>query len=264
MAPDEGMLNQGAQAPQGGLRIRRISATPGHSLELGPDGAPAPRTGPEYAKLIDISRCIGCKGCEVACKEWNELGVEPTENFGSMQSHRDLGPDTWLLMRFNEIEVADDLQWLIKKDACLHCEEPGCLYACPAPGAIVQYENGIVDFNQEQCIGCQLCVSGCPFDIPRFKPETKKVYKCNMCIDRVEVGLEPACVATCPTDCRMWTDLNNPKDPVAQLVLSGRAKPLAEHLGTNPKVYYIAPSSAKVEPVDMEEVYSAERGGKEE
>ena len=61
MAPDEGMLNQGAQAPQGGLRIRRISATPGHSLELGPDGAPAPRTGPEYAKLIDISRCIGCK-----------------------------------------------------------------------------------------------------------------------------------------------------------------------------------------------------------
>jgi len=204
MAPDEGMLTQGAQAPQGGLRIRRISATPGHSLELGPDGAPAPRTGPEYAKLIDISRCIGCKGCEVACKEWNELKVEPTENFGSMQSHRDLGPDTWLLMRFNEIEIDDDLQWLIKKDACLHCEEPGCLYACPAPGAIVQYENGIVDFNQEQCIGCQLCVSGCPFDIPRFNPETKKVYKCNMCVDRVEAGLEPACVKTCPTNAISW------------------------------------------------------------
>ena len=204
MAPDEGMLNQTAQGPQSGLAVRRISATPGYSLERGPDGAPAARTGPEYAKLIDISRCIGCKGCEVACKEWNELGVEPTENFGSMQSHRDLGPDTWLLMRFNEIEVADDLQWLIKKDACLHCEEPGCLYACPAPGAIVQYENGIVDFNQEQCIGCQLCVSGCPFDIPRFKPETKKVYKCNMCIDRVEAGLEPACVKTCPTNAISW------------------------------------------------------------
>ena len=197
-------MAQTAQGPQSGLAVRRISATPGHSLERGPDGAPAPRTGPEYAKLIDISRCIGCKGCEVACKEWNELGVEPTENFGSMQSHRDLGPDTWLLMRFNEIEVADDLQWLIKKDACLHCEEPGCLYACPAPGAIVQYENGIVDFNQEQCIGCQLCVSGCPFDIPRFNPDTKKVYKCNMCIDRVEAGLEPACVKTCPTNAISW------------------------------------------------------------
>jgi formate dehydrogenase iron-sulfur subunit len=197
-------MAQTAQGPQSGLAVRRISATPGHSLERGPDGAPAARTGPEYAKLIDISRCIGCKGCEVACKEWNELGVEPTENFGSMQSHRDLSPDTWLLMRFNEIEVADDLQWLIKKDACLHCEEPGCLYACPAPGAIVQYENGIVDFNQEQCIGCQLCVSGCPFDIPRFNPDTKKVYKCNMCIDRVEAGLEPACVKTCPTNAISW------------------------------------------------------------
>jgi formate dehydrogenase iron-sulfur subunit len=121
-----------------------------------------------------------------------------------MQSHRDLGPDTWLLMRFNEVEVGGDLQWFIKKDACLHCAEPGCLFACPAPGAIVQYENGIVDFNQDQCIGCQLCVSGCPFDIPRFNPATRKVYKCNMCIDRVEAGLEPACVITCPTNAITW------------------------------------------------------------
>ena len=107
-------------------------------------------------------------------------------------------------MRFNEIEVDGDVQWLIKKDACLHCEEPGCLYACPAPGAIVQYENGIVDFNHDQCIGCQLCVSGCPFDIPRFNPATRKVYKCNMCVDRVEAGLEPACVKTCPTNAISW------------------------------------------------------------
>ena len=188
------------QGLQSGLAIRRISASP----DPAPDRAPGTRTGPELAKLIDISRCIGCKGCEVACKEWNELGVEPTENFGSMQSHRDLSPDTWLLMRFNEIEVDGDVQWLIKKDACLHCEEPGCLYACPAPGAIVQYENGIVDFDHDQCIGCQLCVSGCPFDIPRFNPTTQKVYKCNMCVDRVEAGLEPACVKTCPTNAISW------------------------------------------------------------
>lgn len=182
--------------PAHGLRIRRVSASP--------DPAPGIREGPEYAKLVDISRCIGCKGCEVACKEWNELGVEPTENFGSFQSHRDLSAHTWLLMRFNEIEKGGDVHWLIKKDACLHCEEPGCLYACPAPGAIVQYENGIVDFNQERCIGCQMCVSGCPFDIPRFNPETRKVYKCNMCIDRVEAGLEPACAKTCPTNAIAW------------------------------------------------------------
>ena len=140
----------------------------------------------------------------MACKEWNELKVEQTTNFGSFQSHKDLSSNTWLLMRFNEVEIGDDLSWMIKKDACLHCEEPGCLFACPAPGAIVQYQNGIVDFNQDNCIGCQYCVSGCPFDIPRFDKETKTVAKCNMCIDRVEAGLEPACVKTCPTNAIEW------------------------------------------------------------
>jgi formate dehydrogenase iron-sulfur subunit len=174
------------------LALKRISA----SAE---PIAPGIRRTPEIAKLVDISRCIGCKACEVACKEWNDLPAEETFNFGSYQSHKDLSPDTWLLMRFNEIDVNGDVHWLIKKDACLHCEEPGCLFACPSPGAIVQYENGIVDFNQENCIGCQYCVAGCPFNIPRFDKETRKVYKCNLCIDRVEAGLEPACVKTCPT-----------------------------------------------------------------
>jgi formate dehydrogenase iron-sulfur subunit len=180
------------------MTIKRISASPD------PPPGSTINAGPEYAKLVDISRCIGCKGCEVACKEWNELKVEPTYNFGSFQSHHDLTPETWLLMRFNEVEIDNELRWLITKDACHHCEEPGCLYACPSPGAIVQYTNGIVDFNQDNCIGCQYCVSGCPFDIPRFDTLTKKVYKCNMCIDRVGAGLEPACVKTCPTNAISW------------------------------------------------------------
>jgi formate dehydrogenase iron-sulfur subunit len=83
----------------------------------------------------------------------------------------------------------------------MHCEEPGCLIACPADGAIVQYTNGIVDFNQEHCIGCQYCVTGCPFNIPKFNGETKKVYKCTLCSDRVGAGLEPACIKSCPTGC---------------------------------------------------------------
>ena len=178
------------------LSVKRISAS----------SAPAPgiRDSPEFAKLVDISRCIGCKGCEVACKEWNELKVEPTSNFGSFQSHEDLSPDTWLLMRFNEVEIEGSLQWLIKKDACLHCEDPPCLFACPSPGAIVQYTNGIVDFNQDECIGCHYCESACPFDIPRYSKDTRKVQKCNMCVGRVESGLEPACVKTCPTRAINW------------------------------------------------------------
>lgn len=83
----------------------------------------------------------------------------------------------------------------------MHCEDPGCLRACPADGAIVQYTNGIVDFQQEHCIGCQYCVSGCPFDIPKFNSLTKKVYKCTLCSDRVGQGLEPACIKACPTGC---------------------------------------------------------------
>ena len=89
----------------------------------------------------------------------------------------------------------------MRKDQCMHCEDPGCLRACPADGAIVQYSNGIVDFQQDNCIGCQYCVAGCPFDIPKFNPGTKKVYKCTLCSDRVGQGLEPACIKSCPTGC---------------------------------------------------------------
>lgn len=237
------------QLPANGLRIRRASAS----------ATPAPgiREGPEYAKLVDISRCIGCKGCEVACKEWNELGIEPTENFGSFQSHRDLSPDTWLLMRFTESEVDGQFNWLIKKDACLHCEEPGCLLACPAPGAIVQYENGIVDFNQANCIGCQLCVSGCPFDIPRFSTETRKVYKCNMCIDRVEAGLEPACAKTCPTNAISWGTKEDMVRLGEQQVERLRARGLTNAVLYDPPgvggthMMYVVPHGDQLEQYDL-------------
>jgi formate dehydrogenase iron-sulfur subunit len=103
-------------------------------------------------------------------------------------------------MRFSEVEEEDGhLEWLIRKDGCMHCEDPGCLKACPAPGAIVQYSNGIVDFHQENCIGCGYCVAGCPFDVPRISKKDNKAYKCTLCSDRVPVGLEPACVKSCPT-----------------------------------------------------------------
>ena len=81
----------------------------------------------------------------------------------------------------------------------MHCADPGCLKACPAPGAIVQYANGIVDFHEENCIGCGYCITGCPFNIPRISKKDSKAYKCTLCSDRVAVGLEPACVKTCPT-----------------------------------------------------------------
>jgi formate dehydrogenase iron-sulfur subunit len=161
--------------------------------------SPSARTTLEVAKLVDVSRCIGCKACQSACMEWNDLrgGVGTSEGFYTNPA--DLDDQTWTLMRFKEEVVNDSLQWLILKDGCFHCADPGCLRACPAPGAIVQFKNGIVDFNQENCIGCGYCISGCPFNVPRLRKEDSKVYKCTLCSDRVAVGLEPACVKSCPT-----------------------------------------------------------------
>src|SRR5260370_40762415 len=154
----------------------------------------------QVAKLIDVSKCIGCKACQVACMEWNDLRDEIGTCTGHYDNPPDLSEHSWTLMRFAEYEnPKGDLEWLIRKDGCMHCEDPGCLKACPSPGAIVQYANGIVDFQEENCIGDGYCVTGCPFDIPRISKKDKKAYKCTLCSDRVGVGLEPACVKACPT-----------------------------------------------------------------
>lgn len=156
----------------------------------------------EVCKLIDTTTCIGCKACEVACVEWNDLPFGETTFDNTYQTMPETRWNYWNLIKFNEHMRADGtLMWLMRKDQCMHCADPGCLRACPADGAIVQYKNGIVDFQQDNCIGCQLCLSGCPFDIPRFNPTTKKVYKCSLCSDRVGQGLEPACIKSCPTGC---------------------------------------------------------------
>ena len=160
---------------------------------------------PEVAKLIDVSSCIGCKACQVACMEWNDLRDEVGTCHGTYDNPVDLTPQSWTVMKFSEVEVTPGrLEWLIRKDGCMHCEDPGCLKACPSPGAILQYTNGIVDFQEENCVGCGYCVTGCPFNIPRISKKDHKAYKCTLCSDRVAVGQEPACVKTCPTGAIMF------------------------------------------------------------
>ena len=156
----------------------------------------------EVCKLVDTTTCIGCKACEVACVEWNDMPFGVTMFDNTYQTMPETRWNFWNLIKFNEHQREDGtIQWLMRKDQCMHCADPGCLAACPADGAIVKYTNGIVDFQQENCIGCQFCVSGCPFNIPKFNPNTKKVYKCTLCSDRVGAGLEPACIKACPTGC---------------------------------------------------------------
>jgi len=181
-----------SNAPQ--LEIRQRSASlPGESTGI--------RSLPVVSKFIDTTTCIGCKACEVACQEWNDLQLVSTRQTGTYQTMPTLDANFWNLIKFKEEERDGALAWLMRKDQCMHCADPGCLKACPAPGAIVQYENGIVDVNPDACIGCGLCATGCPFDVPRFHAETGKMAKCTLCVDRVSVGIEPACVKACPTGC---------------------------------------------------------------
>ncbi|HWM49088.1 MAG TPA: formate dehydrogenase subunit beta [Xanthobacteraceae bacterium] len=170
------------------------------------------------AKLIDVSKCIGCKACQAACLEWNDLR-EPVGIFrGSYDNPPDLTPDSLTVMKFTEWVNPEtkNLEWLIRKDGCMHCADPGCLKACPAPGAIVQYSNGIVDFVHENCIGCGYCIKGCPFNIPRISQVDHTAYKCTLCSDRVAVGQGPACQKACPTqaivfgtkdEMKQWADI---------------------------------------------------------
>ena len=177
------------------LDIKRRSAT-----TYAPPAVREPHAGGSVAKLIDTTKCIGCKACQVACMEWNDLRDEIGSNVGVYDNPADLTAQSWTVMRFAEHETEDGgLEWLIRKDGCMHCEDPGCLKACPSPGAIIQYANGIVDFHEENCIGCGYCITGCPFDVPRISKKDNKAYKCTLCSDRVAVGQSPACAKVCPT-----------------------------------------------------------------
>ena len=206
---------------QATLRIVKIS---GHA---GPVPGQGMQRQEQVCKLVDTTTCIGCKACEIACQEWNDLPFATTSFDNTYQTMPHTEWNFWNLIKFNEQPKADGgMMWLMRKDQCMHCAEPGCLAACPSDGAIVQYTNGIVDFQQDKCIGCQYCVTGCPFDIPKFNPATKKVYKCTLCSDRVSNGLEPACIKACPTGCLHFGTKDDMKD-----LAEKRAKQLRDHYG---------------------------------
>jgi len=157
------------------------------------------------AMLIDESKCTACRGCQVACKQWNDLqGWEysHTRNRGSYENPPDLSPQTWTRIRFNEYEGPDGFRWLFLKEGCMHCGDPACVAVCPT-GALKKQPNGLVSFEKDLCNGCGYCTQFCPFHIPRLEvanPLTgeAKSSKCVFCQDRVSNNLLPACVKTCP------------------------------------------------------------------
>jgi formate dehydrogenase beta subunit len=153
----------------------------------------------ELIKLIDLSRCTACRGCQIACKQWNELPAKPTKNFGSYQNPPDLQWNTWTLIRFQEVEDrSGKVKWLFRKDGCMHCTDAACVKVCPTE-ALYHTEYGSVVLNADKCIGCKACIPACPFGVPKMNAATNKVSKCDFCYTRLQTNQPPACVLSCPT-----------------------------------------------------------------
>ena len=151
------------------------------------------------ALLISPELCIGCRGCQTACKSWNQLPGVPTKNTGTMQNPPDISAFTFNIIRYSEVpSQTNAVRWLFVSRRCMHCDDAGCMKICPAPGALYKTKEGAVAFNKDKCIGCKLCIAGCPFDVPRYDAKDK-IGKCNLCADRIAEGLSPACAKTCPT-----------------------------------------------------------------
>ncbi len=182
--------------------------------------------------LTDATLCIGCKACEVACKEWNRLPADGFEWTGnSYDNTSGFSATTWRHVKFVEdFGEGYDGRWLMLSDVCKHCTYAGCLEACPT-GAIVRTEFGSVYVRQDVCNGCGYCVPSCPFGVIALDPADGRAHKCTLCYDRLQKGLQPACARACPTSSIQFGDVEH---------LRRRAEERVAHLrmqGVDARVY---------------------------
>ena len=166
--------------------------------------------------LTDTSLCIGCKACEVACKEWNGVSEDGLDWSGfSYDNTGAVGASTWRHVKFVEAETRigeggnapGEAAWAFSSDVCKHCGVAGCLEACPT-GAIVRTEFGGVFIQPDVCNGCAYCVVSCPFGVVAKNEDDGRAFKCTFCYDRQKAGLEPACAGACPTESIKFGDLD--------------------------------------------------------
>src|ERR1700739_40066 len=177
------------------------------------------------AFLTDSTLCIGCKACEVACKEWNGVSADGLDWSGlSYDNTGAVGASTWRHVKFVEQPPVPGLggnsgqqaSWTFSSDVCKHCEEAGCLEACPT-GSIVRTEFGGVFIQPDVCNGCGYCVVSCPFGVVQRNPDDGRAFKCTFCYDRQKGGLTPACAQACATE---WITFG----PIASLQLAAQER----------------------------------------
>lgn len=171
----------------------------------------------QYGNLYDATKCTACRGCMVACKNWNKLPAVIEEFKGNLDTHGDTNAHTFTIIKFMEDTAANGMPvWRFVKRNCMHCDDPACMKACPRK-ALSKNEWGAVVKDYDKCVGCQYCATACPFEIPKLDGAKDKVTKCTMCSERVNSGLDtnlksdlkdadnpfkyfkPACAKTCPS-----------------------------------------------------------------
>ena len=162
--------------------------------------------------LVDLTRCIGCRGCQIACKEWNERSVKKTEMYGNFTNPPELNSECFTHIRYIEQEKDGTPVWSFVKDQCLHCKNPACASVCPVE-ALKKTDNGPVTYNFSRCIGCRYCLLACPFYIPKYEWESTSpwIRKCTFCADRQADGKVPACIKVCPTNVMFFGPLDEVK-----------------------------------------------------
>lgn len=202
----------------------------------------------EKIKLCDLSKCTGCRACQLACKQWNQLPAKQTFNTGTYQNPPDLQPNTWNIIRFQEISDGNGgVDWLFRHSACMHCTDAACVKVCPS-GALSHTKYGTVALDNSKCIGCKECVSACPFEVPKYDPETDKVFKCDMCYSRIDNAMDPACVKACPTGALMFGDKTEMLEVAYERAreLGGNASVYGDKFVDGTHMVYVLPEKAGV------------------
>ena len=181
----------------------------------------------QYGLVIDLKRCIGCQTCTVACKSEHELqkgsGIR-IETVGGPYRNTPTGKYPDLHMHFLPIP-------------CMHCAQASCIDACPTE-AIYRRDDGMVLLNEEKCSGCQDCVSACLYGALQFNPDKNVVFKCNLCVHRIEQGIDPFCVVCCEVGAIFFGDIGSPSSDVSRRIASKNAVVYKPELGTGPAIYY--------------------------
>ncbi|MEP0823314.1 MAG: 4Fe-4S dicluster domain-containing protein [Ignavibacterium sp.] len=175
-----------------------------------------------FGMAIDTTKCVGCMDCVVACKTENNV----PEGF-----NRD-----WIV--YDARGKFPTIHMEIRSERCNHCDNPPCVDCCPTGASHVQEFGQVVLVEKDLCIGCKACIAACPYDARFVHPEGY-VDKCTFCMHRVEQGLDPACVAVCPTHCMTFGDLDDPNSAISRLLNSRKNHVLNPEAGTGPRIHYL-------------------------